>query len=292
MQVVLVMFRGDGDRRSFSIVRDMTVIGRREDCDLRIPVGDVSRKHCRLVMDGETLKVEDLGSSNGTYVNNQRVQEAWVAAGDVIQVGPVQFVVQVDGVPADEDLAAPAQADETAAGEAVLEEITDEPALDEVTLEEAPQELPAEAELSEAELATGHLAGPGEPTIDEPLDAVDLEETPAEEAVLEEAQLEEVQLEEAEDPALPELPTPPAPAPPMVADAELEEVVDLEEVGEEPAGAAGAAPPAAKQAAAPKPDEEWNFVIEEEEETEDDPIADDFHVDLDTPPQAQKQPHR
>ncbi len=37
MQVVLVMFRSDGERRSFSVVRDMTVIGRREDCDLRIP---------------------------------------------------------------------------------------------------------------------------------------------------------------------------------------------------------------------------------------------------------------
>ncbi|HSV14865.1 MAG TPA: FHA domain-containing protein, partial [Tepidisphaeraceae bacterium] len=214
MQVVLVMFRGDGERRSFSVVRDMTVIGRREDCDLRIPVGDVSRKHCRLVMDGETLKVEDLGSSNGTYVNNQRVQEAWLTAGDVIQVGPVQFVVQVDGVPSDEDLASPAAAaatEETAAGEAVLEEITDEPALDEVTLEEEPEQLPAEAELGEAELATGQLAGPGEPTIDEPLDAVDLEEAPAEEPVLEEAEeasLEEVQLEEADELPLPEPPAP------------------------------------------------------------------------------------
>src|SRR5204862_2121380 len=36
MQAVLVMFRSDGERRSFSMARDMTVIGRREDCDLRI----------------------------------------------------------------------------------------------------------------------------------------------------------------------------------------------------------------------------------------------------------------
>src|SRR5262245_42368052 len=75
MQAVLVMFRSDGERRSFSIARDMTVIGRREDCDLRIPLGDVSRKHCRLVRDGDMLKVEDLGSSNGTYLNGRRVQE-------------------------------------------------------------------------------------------------------------------------------------------------------------------------------------------------------------------------
>jgi predicted component of type VI protein secretion system len=104
MQVVLAMFRADGDRRSFSLHKDMTVIGRREDCDLRIPLGEISRKHCRLIRDGDTLRVEDLGSSNGTYVNGQRVQEATVAAGDTIQVGSLAFVVQIDGMPADEEL--------------------------------------------------------------------------------------------------------------------------------------------------------------------------------------------
>jgi pSer/pThr/pTyr-binding forkhead associated (FHA) protein len=99
------MFRQDGERRSFSVARDITVIGRREDCDLRIPLGDISRKHCRLVRDGDTLRVEDLGSSNGTFHNAQRVQEATLTAGDSIQVGPVVFVLQVDGVPADDELA-------------------------------------------------------------------------------------------------------------------------------------------------------------------------------------------
>ena len=105
MQAVLVMFRTDGERRSFSITRDMTVVGRREDCDLRIPLGDISRKHCRFVRDGDTLRIEDLGSSNGTYHNGARVdKEALLQPGDSIQVGPVVFVLQVDGHPADEDL--------------------------------------------------------------------------------------------------------------------------------------------------------------------------------------------
>lgn len=105
MQAVLVMFRSDGERRSFSVARDITVIGRREDCDLRIPLGDISRKHCRLVRDGDTIRVEDLGSSNGTFHNGQRVQEATLTAGDSVQVGPVVFVLQLDGVPADDELA-------------------------------------------------------------------------------------------------------------------------------------------------------------------------------------------
>ena len=105
MQVVLVMFRAEGERRSFSIVRDVTVIGRREDCDLRIPVGDVSRKHCRLIKEGDSLRLEDLGSSNGTFHNGQRVQGTIpLEPGDNVQVGPVVFVVQIDGVPPDDTM--------------------------------------------------------------------------------------------------------------------------------------------------------------------------------------------
>jgi pSer/pThr/pTyr-binding forkhead associated (FHA) protein len=108
MQVVLVMFKADGEKRSFSLPKAVTLIGRREDCDLRIPLGEVSRKHCRLVKDGQSLRLEDLGSSNGTYLNGQRVQESGVNPGDSIQVGAVSFIVQIDGVPADDAIQAPA----------------------------------------------------------------------------------------------------------------------------------------------------------------------------------------
>jgi pSer/pThr/pTyr-binding forkhead associated (FHA) protein len=147
MGVVMVMFRPDGQRRTFAVTRDMTVIGRREDCDLRIPLGDVSRKHCRLILDGDAIKVEDLGSSNGTYRNGDRVQQAELAAGDTLQIGPVVFVLQVDGFPADEDLspvtvqsaagasngAAPAAAGESGTGEAVEEVVDLESAEEETT---------------------------------------------------------------------------------------------------------------------------------------------------------------
>src|SRR5512133_2465588 len=107
MQVVLVMFRPDRSRRSFSVARDLTVIGRGEDCDLRIPLGEVSRKHARLAKDGDALHLEDLGSSNGTYVNGERVQESGLNGGDILAVGPLTFVVQVNGFPADEDITPP-----------------------------------------------------------------------------------------------------------------------------------------------------------------------------------------
>lgn len=117
MQVVLVMFRADGQRRSFSVVRESTIVGRREDCDLRIPLAEVSRKHCRLIRDDTAVRVEDMGSSNGTFHNEQRVQEATLAPGDTLRVGPVTFMVQIDGVPADEEMqpAIPQAAEETPA---------------------------------------------------------------------------------------------------------------------------------------------------------------------------------
>jgi len=111
------MFRADGERRSFSIVRDMTVVGRREDCDLRIPLGEVSRKHCRIIKDADAIRLEDLGSSNGTFHNGERVREATLAAGDTVQIGPVTFMVQIDGVPADDEMQ-PATTDGAAASAA------------------------------------------------------------------------------------------------------------------------------------------------------------------------------
>jgi predicted component of type VI protein secretion system len=106
------MFRNDGERRSFSLSREMTVIGRRQDCDLMIPLGEISRKHCRIIKDDDGLRLEDLGSSNGTFHNGRRVQEAHLNAGDTIAVGPVKFVVQIDGVPAEDEMQpnAPAEA--------------------------------------------------------------------------------------------------------------------------------------------------------------------------------------
>ena len=100
MDVALVMFRPDGRRRSFPVSREQTTIGRRPDCDLRIPLTDVSRKHCRLKLDAAGLQVSDLGSSNGTWVNGRRVSEEDLDPGDTLRIGPVKFIVQIDGEPA------------------------------------------------------------------------------------------------------------------------------------------------------------------------------------------------
>lgn len=148
------------------MTRDMTVIGRREDCDLRVPLGDVSRKHCRLVRDGEMLKIEDLGSSNGTYLNGQRVQEALLSPGDSIQVGPVVFVLQVDGEPPEDEMepvvmqTAPAAAASANDDSGALEEIGEVEELEEVG-----EASPAASDEEELEPLTE--LDPLEPDLDE-----------------------------------------------------------------------------------------------------------------------------
>lgn len=99
MKLSLVMFKSDGTRREFPVHKDRIVIGRKPTCDLRIPLLSVSRQHCEIEINGESVKVRDLGSSNGTFHNSERIQEQELAAGDELTVGPVVFTVVIDGEP-------------------------------------------------------------------------------------------------------------------------------------------------------------------------------------------------
>jgi pSer/pThr/pTyr-binding forkhead associated (FHA) protein len=62
-------------------------IGRNDAADIFLPDQWVSRWHCKLIADGDQLRVVDLGSRHGTFVNGERVDEAEVVAGDEINIG-------------------------------------------------------------------------------------------------------------------------------------------------------------------------------------------------------------
>jgi pSer/pThr/pTyr-binding forkhead associated (FHA) protein len=101
MDARLVMFRESGDRRDFPLTAEVTTIGRKDDCDIRIPLSEVSRHHAELHLTDNGVKVKDLGSANGTFVNNKKVKITLLKAGDHVVVGPVVFTYQLDGVPTD-----------------------------------------------------------------------------------------------------------------------------------------------------------------------------------------------
>ncbi len=99
MDVNLVLFKKNGTTKSFRLPSAVTVIGRRQESDLCIPLMIVSRRHCELNAEEEGLKLRDLGSRNGTYINGQRVDQTVLHPGDNIQIGPVTFGVQIDSQP-------------------------------------------------------------------------------------------------------------------------------------------------------------------------------------------------
>jgi pSer/pThr/pTyr-binding forkhead associated (FHA) protein len=68
-------------------------IGRATGADFIIDAALVSRVHCRVsALVGGELEIKDLESTNGTYVNGERIETARLASGDRIQVGRVEFV--------------------------------------------------------------------------------------------------------------------------------------------------------------------------------------------------------
>lgn len=101
MNVNLILFKKDGEMAPFSLINSVTVIGRHKGCDLCIPLMAVSRKHCQLYIHQKKLMVWDLSSRNGTYVNEQKIDEAHIKAGDHLRIGPLIFGIQIDGIPKD-----------------------------------------------------------------------------------------------------------------------------------------------------------------------------------------------
>ncbi len=100
MQVNLVAFTPNGQRRDVPLGSGQFVIGRQASAQIRVPLSTVSRQHCEVLIRENTIRVRDLGSSNGTFVNDDRVQDAELHAGDVLTVGTFAFVVQINGHPA------------------------------------------------------------------------------------------------------------------------------------------------------------------------------------------------
>jgi serine/threonine-protein kinase len=71
-------------------------VGRSERAELYVNSPRLSRLHCTLRLTGKGLVAEDLGSANGTFVNGQRIKEALVRPGDIVQVGGIAIRVDFE----------------------------------------------------------------------------------------------------------------------------------------------------------------------------------------------------
>ena len=87
---------GEGFGRSHPLLGP-TVVGRAPECNLRLDANGLSRQHARLVLTGGGVQVEDLGSTNGTFINGKRVQRGIAVAGDEIGFDQLRFRLTVPG---------------------------------------------------------------------------------------------------------------------------------------------------------------------------------------------------
>lgn len=69
-------------------------VGRAPRADFILDVALVSRLHCRLTASEDRLEVVDLSSTNGTFVNDKRVDKAHLATGDRLRLGRVELTVE------------------------------------------------------------------------------------------------------------------------------------------------------------------------------------------------------
>ena len=80
-----------GSAPSIVLQRPVLLIGRHQECDVRINSPKVSRRHCCLAMAYDRVLIRDLGSRNGVRVNGRAVDESRLYAGDEVAIGAILF---------------------------------------------------------------------------------------------------------------------------------------------------------------------------------------------------------
>ena len=102
MEVKLIVQNGKQAGRAIPVSAAKFLIGRAEDCQLRVQSNLISRKHCMILVEEGSASVEDCGSTNGTFLNDERITGRHeLHSGDRLRVGmlglEVQLAVSVEG---------------------------------------------------------------------------------------------------------------------------------------------------------------------------------------------------
>ncbi|GAA2792807.1 FHA domain-containing protein [Kribbella solani] len=94
---LLIVQRGPNAGSRFLLDVDVVTAGRHPDSDIFLDDVTVSRRHAEFRRDGYGVKVRDVGSLNGTYVNRDRIDEVRLNNGDEVQIGKYRLVYYASG---------------------------------------------------------------------------------------------------------------------------------------------------------------------------------------------------
>ncbi len=82
--------------RTHELKAETTSVGRVEDNVFQIPEPSVSSHHCEVLLRGNDVVVRDLNSTNGTYINGQKVTESPIKPGQILRLGQVEMRLETD----------------------------------------------------------------------------------------------------------------------------------------------------------------------------------------------------
>ncbi len=92
----LIVIKGTDEGRQFPLAEEAAAAGRDSSSPIRLTDTEVSRRHAEFVRTADGYRVRDLGSANGTFVNNQSVRDVLLQAGDHVQIGQTVLVFTLD----------------------------------------------------------------------------------------------------------------------------------------------------------------------------------------------------
>jgi two-component system cell cycle response regulator len=90
-EACLVVIYGSELGKKYNLNAPSLVIGRSSKCDIQIDQESISRNHTKIVNTGKSILIRDLGSTNGTYVNDEPIDEYVMRDGDLIKIGRTIF---------------------------------------------------------------------------------------------------------------------------------------------------------------------------------------------------------
>jgi predicted component of type VI protein secretion system len=88
-----------GTAPAIPLQRPVLLIGRHPECDVRIDLPKISRRHCCVALAYDRVLIRDLGSRNGLRVNGLMVDEAQLSGGDEVAIGPLLFRMEQEAPP-------------------------------------------------------------------------------------------------------------------------------------------------------------------------------------------------
>ncbi len=96
MDVILKVLEGAKTGTKIAVKKDEFLIGRSQKCHLCAGSSSVSRRHCAITRKDTAVSIADLGSSNGTLVNDKKItEEVQLSSGDVIGIGTLKLLVTI-----------------------------------------------------------------------------------------------------------------------------------------------------------------------------------------------------